>query len=167
MAEFNHIIDGEIQRLEGATPPPVVTPSAPPTHQRRLSPWARQQMIRIDPASSAAAASATIPPRTAPSSSLSVASVASNSVLDIKKLTADIDTAERQILNDLDHITLTLNSQQQQQEKEEKKKETKTTATTMTKVQPSAASSSSSSTPAATAASLYKPLSSPLLVRIT
>jgi len=173
MAEFNHIIDGEIQRLEGvaaSSPASSATPSssARTVHQRRLSPWARTQMKRIDPA---LASSATVPLRTSLSSN-SVASTAnatrSNSAADIKKLTADIDLVERQILDDLDHITLTLNNQQQQLKKQTTTASTMTNTTTVVQLQPSKhkldGASSSSSSPLLIPPPA-KPLSSPLLVR--
>jgi hypothetical protein len=83
MAEFNHIIDGEIQRLEGASdssslpPSSATSPSVKTVHQRRLSPWARTQMNHIDPSSSA-----TVPLRT--SSSSTTNPTRSNSAADIR-----------------------------------------------------------------------------------
>jgi hypothetical protein len=167
MAEFNHIIDGEIQRLEGASdssslpPSSATSPSVKTVHQRRLSPWAHTQMNHIDPSSSA-----TVPLRT--SSSSTTNPTRSNSAADIKKLAADIDLVERQILDDLDHITLTLNSQQQQLKKHTTTASTMTN-TTVVHLQPSKqhkldGASSSSPSPLLIPPPA-KPLSSPLLVR--
>lgn len=102
MAEFNHIIDGELQRL-AATPPSSgalakrIGPSA-------LSPWARMQLALIDPVDQ------TMGPQPLPSSDrVSRTDLTSPELTSIQQLSADIDLVERQIFHDLDDLTLTLN----------------------------------------------------------
>jgi hypothetical protein len=137
MAEFNHIIDGELQRLAMASDPCVDSSSSPATgkfsHAKRantscstsvetggsaveLSPWARMQLALIDPAVVSASLNGlsvppppTTRPPTPPAAPKSDVAVLQSS---IQQLSADIDQVERQIFDDLDDLTLTLNNSQ-------------------------------------------------------
>ena len=110
MAEFNHVIDGEIQRLNGSSPASSDSSSHRREEpegaeedladgvrslrgQRRLSPWARTQMAIIDPLDPVKDHQPT--DRTS-----------------IEQLSADIDSVQRQILHDLDDLTATLERQE-------------------------------------------------------
>ena len=102
MAEFNHIIDGELQRLATSTPCESVAVKRAVSSERlsELSPWARMQLALIDPASASS-----------PGERFNgqLPSAASPDLTSIQQLSADIDLVERQIFDDLDDLTLTLN----------------------------------------------------------
>lgn len=104
MAEFNHVIDGEIERLSSRREEPEGAEAEvqdgriqlrKPT--RRLSPWARMQMALIDPPLS---------PSSLDSQQQQQQQQASRA--SIEQLSADIDSVQRQILHDLDDLTATL-----------------------------------------------------------
>ena len=116
MAEFNHIIDGELQRLAND---PDSTSSLPQTGKfgkrantsidvaggGELSPWARMQLALIDPLVSVSSLNGLSPPTLIKSPEVVQTS-------SIQQLSADIDLVERQIFDDLDDLTLTLNNSQ-------------------------------------------------------
>jgi hypothetical protein len=119
MAEFNHIIDGELQRL--ANDPDSSSSSLPQTGQfvgkrantsidvaggGELSPWARMQLALIDPLVPVSSLNGLSP--SPPIKSPEVVQTSSS----IQQLSADIDLVERQIFDDLDDLTLTLNNSQ-------------------------------------------------------
>lgn len=81
MAEFNHIIDGELQRLaRPASSSAIVTAAAAATATAKpLSPWAQIQLAAIDP-------------------------VDDKSSDVIQQLSADIELVERQIFHDLNDL---------------------------------------------------------------
>jgi hypothetical protein len=120
MAEFNHIIDGELQRL--ANDPDSSSSSLPQTGQfvgkrantsidvaggGELSPWARMQLALIDPLVPVSSLNGL-----SPSPPIKLPEVVQTSSSSIQQLSADIDLVERQIFDDLDDLTLTLNNSQ-------------------------------------------------------
>lgn len=120
MAEFNHIIDGELQRLASSsnqqqpltplTGREVVagrkrinsSPSSSTPTELALSPWARMQLALIDPVSDKTIVS-NVALKPTPVSPQPMTNTT------IQQLSADIDLVERQIFDDLDDLTLTLN----------------------------------------------------------
>jgi hypothetical protein len=74
-----------------------------------LSPWARMQLALIDPLVSVSSLNGLSPSPPTPIKSPEVVQTSSSS---IQQLSADIDLVERQIFDDLDDLTLTLNNSQ-------------------------------------------------------
>ncbi|KAI9557698.1 hypothetical protein GHT06_017527 [Daphnia sinensis] len=113
MAEFNHIIEGQLQQLanndqcSGKAKRAASSASLMETGPAvELSPWARVQLALIDPSLAVSVNGVTSP---GPSSATGPAKASSSS---IQQLSADIDLVERQIFDDLDDMTLTLNNSQ-------------------------------------------------------
>lgn len=83
MAEFNHIIDGELERLAGSANTVTASASNAATNNKEssLSPWAQMQLALIDPVRSSDKSSEVI-----------------------QQLSADIELVERQIFHDLNDL---------------------------------------------------------------
>lgn len=92
MAEFNHVIDGELIRLRDE---PISSLDRP---GRELSPWAKVQLSQL-------------------------ASEPNKTAVSIEQISADIDSVQRQILDDLDVLNATLNHRHQSEEDDEEEEE--------------------------------------------
>lgn len=127
MSDFNTVIDGELQRLRESNAGQETTADAQTAganRRPRLSPWARMQLALIDPSTAAASsneleASKTLPKRASASATTSL--VSPIKAPSIEQLSADIDSVQRQILDDLDVLTATLNKSLQHPTRSEKK----------------------------------------------
>jgi len=92
MAEFNHVIDGELIRLRDE---PISSLDRP---GRELSPWAKVQLSQL-------------------------ASEPNKTAVSIEQISADIDSVQRQILDDLDVLNATLINHRHQSEEDEEEDE--------------------------------------------